>query len=152
MNYFTANDQEKQVKCNLIFPQGAKVEKRTATKSFLKARPKAEPSECLRAGLFSTEAPWGMIKLHETGFSVSFQLKNNSNRMFFRIYWTFLRILKWIWRLFNTFFCKFLCTFYFMIKISRSSPENSWPEASCFPIIWFFTSVLIKFEWEKMHI
>ena len=93
LNYFTANDQEKQVKCNLIFPQGAKVEKRTASKSFLKARPKAEPSECLRAGLFSTEAPWGMIKLHETGFSVSFQLKNNSNRMFFRIYWTFLKIL-----------------------------------------------------------
>ena len=94
LNYFTANDQEKQVKCNLIFPQGAKVEKRTASKSFLKARPKAEPSECLRAGLFSTEAPWGKIKLHETGFSVSFQLKNNSNRMFFRIYWTFLKILK----------------------------------------------------------
>ena len=93
LNYFTANDQEKQVKCNLIFPQGAKVEKRTASKSFLKARPKAEPSECLRAGLFSTEAPWGKIKLHETGFSVSFQLKNNSNRMFFRIYWTFLKIL-----------------------------------------------------------
>ena len=94
LNYFTANDQEKQVKCNLIFPQGAKVEKRTASKSFLKARPKAEPSECLWAGLFSTEAPWGKIKLHETGFSVSFQLKNNSNRMFFRIYWTFLKILK----------------------------------------------------------
>ena len=94
LNYFTANDQEKQVKCNLIFPQGAKVEKRTASKSFLKARPKAEPSECLRAGLFSTEAPWGKIKLHETGFSVSFQLKNNSNRMFFWIYWTFLKILK----------------------------------------------------------
>ena len=82
LNYFTANDQEKQVKCNLIFPQGAKVEKRTASKSFLKARPKAEPSECLRAGLFSTEAPWGKIKLHETGFFVWFQLNNNSNNVF----------------------------------------------------------------------
>ena len=133
MNYFTANDQEKQVKCNLIFPQGAKVEKRTASKSFLKARPKAEPSECLRAGLFSTEAPWGEIKLHETGFSVSFQLKNNSNRMFFRIYWTFLKILKKI-DVIQYLFCKFLCTFYFMIKVSRSSLENSWPEASYFPI------------------
>ena len=88
--YSSANSKEKFSKCNLIFPQGAEVEKRTASKSFLKARPKAEPSECLRAGLFSTEAPWGMIKLHETGFSVSFQLKNNSNRMFFRIYWTLI--------------------------------------------------------------
>ena len=57
LNCFTANDQEKQVKCNLIFPQGAEAEKRTASKSFLKARPKAEPWECLRAGLFSIEAP-----------------------------------------------------------------------------------------------
>ena len=52
LNYFTANDQEKQVKCNLIFPQGAKVEKRTASKSFLKARPKAKPSECLQLAFF----------------------------------------------------------------------------------------------------
>ena len=68
LNDCTANDQEKSVKCNLIFLQGAEVEKRTASKSFLKARPKAEPSECLQAGLFSTEAPWGKIKLHEEIF------------------------------------------------------------------------------------
>ena len=68
LNYFTVNDQVKSVKCNLIFPQGAEVEKRTASKSFLKARLKAEPSQCLRAGLFSTEAPWGKIKLHEENF------------------------------------------------------------------------------------
>ena len=57
LNYFTTKDQEKSVKCNLIFPQDAEVEKRTASKSFLKVRPKTEPSECLRAGLFSTDAP-----------------------------------------------------------------------------------------------
>ena len=33
-------------------------------------------------------------------FFVSFQLKNNSNRMFFPIYWTFLGILMWIWHLY----------------------------------------------------
>ena len=34
LNHFTVKDQEKSVKCNLIFPQGAQVEKRTASKSF----------------------------------------------------------------------------------------------------------------------
>ena len=57
MNHCTGNDQEKSVKCNLIFLQGAEVEKKTASKPFLKARLKALPSECLRAGLFSNEAP-----------------------------------------------------------------------------------------------
>ena len=33
-------------------------------------------------------------------FFVSFQLKNNSYRMFFPIYWTFLGILMWIWHLY----------------------------------------------------
>ena len=55
--------------CNLIFPQGASVEKRPACKHSEGSAFGLAFKKLLLAVLFSTLAPWGKIKLHLTCFS-----------------------------------------------------------------------------------